>query len=89
MGCGSVGIAQQLLEAVGEPGAEVLYAWRSFEAYPYLTDLASATSVQVPLVDNGHDLSAMAAAITDRTRLIFVCTPNNPTGVAVQARRAH
>jgi histidinol-phosphate aminotransferase len=83
VGCGSVGIAQQLLAAVGEPGAEVLYAWRSFEAYPYLTDLANATSVQVPLIDYGHDLPAMAAAITDRTRLIFVCTPNNPTGVPV------
>jgi histidinol-phosphate aminotransferase len=84
VGCGSVGIAQQLLEAVGEPSAEVVYAWRSFEAYPYLTDLANATSVQVPLVGHGHDLSAMAAAITDRTRLIFVCTPNNPTGTPVR-----
>jgi histidinol-phosphate aminotransferase len=84
VGCGSVGVAQQLLEAVGEPGAEVLYAWRSFEAYPYLTDLANATSVQVPLKDCRHDLPAMAAAITDRTRLIFVCTPNNPTGPAVR-----
>jgi histidinol-phosphate aminotransferase len=83
VGCGSVGIAQQLLEAVGEPGAEVLYAWRSFEAYPYLTDLANATSVRVPLVNYGHDLPAMAAAVTDRTRLIFVCTPNNPTGTPV------
>jgi histidinol-phosphate aminotransferase len=84
VGCGSVGIAQQLLEAVGEPGAEVMYAWRSFEAYPYLTDLSGATSVRVPLRDCGHDLPAMAAAITDRTRLIFVCTPNNPTGTAVR-----
>ena len=84
VGCGSVGIAQQLLEAVGEPGAEVLYAWRSFEAYPYLTDLAGATSVRVPLTaDYAHDLPAMAAAITDRTRLIFVCTPNNPTGTTL------
>jgi histidinol-phosphate aminotransferase len=83
VGCGSVGIAQQLLEAVGEPAAEVIYAWRSFEAYPYLTDLANATSVRVPLRDFRHDLPAMAAAITDRTRLIFVCTPNNPTGSAV------
>jgi histidinol-phosphate aminotransferase len=83
VGCGSVGIAQQLLEAVGEPGAEVIYAWRSFEAYPYLTDLANATSVRVPLQDLRHDLVAMAAAITDQTRLIFVCTPNNPTGTAV------
>ena len=52
VGCGSVGIAQQLLEAVGEPGAEVIYAWRSFEAYPYLTDLANATSVRVPLTES-------------------------------------
>jgi histidinol-phosphate aminotransferase len=83
VGCGSVGVTQQLLEAVGEPGAEVLYAWRSFEAYPYLSDLAGVTSVRVPLRDEAHDLTAMADAITDRTRLIFVCNPNNPTGTAV------
>jgi histidinol-phosphate aminotransferase len=84
LGCGSVGIAQQLLEAVGEPGAEVVYAWRSFEAYPYLTQLANAEAVEVPLTDHTHDLTAMAAAITDRTRLIFVCNPNNPTGTVVR-----
>jgi histidinol-phosphate aminotransferase len=84
VGCGSVGLVQQLLEAVVEPGAEVLYAWRSFEAYPYLADLAGATSVRVPLRDERHDLPAMAAAITDATRLIFVCIPNNPTGTAVR-----
>src|SRR5258708_5354456 len=83
IGCGSVGLVQQLLEAVADPGAEVLYAWRSFEAYPYLADLAGATSVRVPLTDERHDLDAMAAAITDATRLIFVCTPNNPTGTIV------
>jgi len=83
VGCGSVGLVQQLLEAVVDPGAEVLYAWRSFEAYPYLADLAGATSVQVPLRDERHDLDAMAAAITEATRLIFVCTPNNPTGTVV------
>jgi histidinol-phosphate aminotransferase len=85
VGPGSVGVAQQLLEAVGEPGAEVLYAWRSFEAYPYLSDLAAASSVRVPLRDERHDLEAMASAITARTRLIFVCTPNNPTGTVVHA----
>ncbi len=84
LGCGSVGIAQQLLAAVGEPGAEVLYAWRSFEAYPYLTDLSGATSVQVPLADSAHDLTAMAEAITERTRLVFICNPNNPTGTVVR-----
>ena len=83
VGCGSVGLAQQLLETVGEPGAEVVYAWRSFESYPTLSDLAGATSVRVPLRDEVHDLAAMADAITDRTRLVFVCNPNNPTGTAV------
>jgi histidinol-phosphate aminotransferase len=83
IGCGSVGVAQQLLEAVGEPGAEVIYAWRSFEAYPYLSDLAGVTSVRIPLRAEAHDLTAMAGAITERTRLIFVCNPNNPTGTVV------
>lgn len=83
VGCGSVGVVQQLLEAVGEPGAEVMYAWRSFEAYPILVQLAGATAVTVPLRDEAHDLAAMAASITDRTRLVFVCNPNNPTGTAV------
>ena len=82
VGCGSVGVVQQLLEAVSDPGAQVLYAWRSFEAYPYLADLAGAESVRVPLRDEAHDLEAMAAAITSSTRLIFVCLPNNPTGTA-------
>jgi histidinol-phosphate aminotransferase len=83
VGCGSVGLVQQLLEAVVDPGAEVLYAWRSFEAYPYLSDLAGAVSIRVPLSDERHDLAAMAAAITPSTRLIFVCTPNNPTGTVI------
>jgi len=74
------------MEAVGEPGAEVLYAWRSFEAYPPLSDLAALTSVRVPLRDETHDLAAMAAAITPQTRLILVCNPNNPTGTVVRER---
>jgi histidinol-phosphate aminotransferase len=85
VGCGSVGVTQQLLEAVGEPGQEVMYAWRSFEAYPTLADLAAADSVRVPLRAETHDLTAMADAITPCTRLIFVCNPNNPTGTVVHA----
>ncbi|MEZ0076598.1 histidinol-phosphate transaminase [Planotetraspora sp. GP83] len=80
LGAGSVAVAQQLLETVGEPGAEVLYAWRSFEAYPLLVSLAGAVAVEVPLRDETHDLDAMADAVTPETRLIFVCNPNNPTG---------
>ncbi|GII62956.1 putative phenylalanine aminotransferase [Sphaerisporangium krabiense] len=80
LGAGSVTVAQQLFETVGEPGAEVIYAWRSFEAYPLLADLAGVTSVRVPLVEETHDLEAMAAAVTPATRMVFVCNPNNPTG---------
>ena len=84
-GTGSVGVCQQILQAVAGPGDEVLYAWRSFEAYPILTQIAGAVSVQEPLAaDERHDLAAMAAAITPRTRLILICTPNNPTGTPVR-----
>ena len=85
LGCGSVGVAQQLLVAAAEPGTEVLYAWRSFEAYPILVPLTGAADVRVPLSDETHDLAAMADAITPRTRVIFVCNPNNPTGTVVRA----
>ncbi|KNX39058.1 histidinol-phosphate transaminase [Luteipulveratus halotolerans] len=85
-GTGSVGVLGQLLQITCEPGDEVVYAWRSFEAYPIVVALAGATSVQVPLTaDARHDLDAMADAITDKTRLVIVCTPNNPTGPAVHA----
>jgi len=84
LGTGSVGLAQQLVQATADAGDDVLYAWRSFEAYPIITAIAGARSVQVPLDGSeGHDLEAMRAAVTDRTRLIFVCSPNNPTGTAV------
>ncbi|MER5764369.1 histidinol-phosphate transaminase [Streptomyces sp. NPDC002082] len=84
LGTGSVGITQHLVAAAAGPGDEVVFAWRSFEAYPLLTWAAGATSVQVPLRDETHDLDALADAVTDRTRLVFVCNPNNPTGTAVR-----
>ena len=83
LGPGSVGVLKQLMEAVSVPGAEVVYAWRSFEAYPPLADLAGSTSVRVPLVDETHDLEAMAKAITPSTRMVLICNPNNPTGTVV------
>ncbi|MDX3852982.1 histidinol-phosphate transaminase [Streptomyces sp. AK02-01A] len=84
-GTGSVGVAQQLLQATAGPGDEVIYAWRSFEAYPIITQISGAASIRVPLTTaEVHDLDAMAGAITDRTRLIFVCNPNNPTGTVVR-----
>jgi histidinol-phosphate aminotransferase len=81
---GSVALIYQLVQAFCEPGDEVVYAWRSFEAYPIAVAAAAATSVRVPVTADGrHDLDAMAAAVTDRTRVVLVCTPNNPTGPAV------
>ncbi|WP_067857754.1 histidinol-phosphate transaminase [Nocardia shimofusensis] len=91
IGCGSVALCQELVQITcSSPQDEVLFAWRSFEAYPIVTQVGNATAVQVPLTGaHGHDpayihdLDAMAAAVTERTRLIFVCNPNNPTGTAV------
>lgn len=80
-GTGSVGVCQQIIQAVAGAGDEVMYAWRSFEAYPIITTIAGATNVAVPLtLSGGHDLEAMLASITPNTRVIFICTPNNPTG---------
>ncbi|MBR7828640.1 histidinol-phosphate transaminase [Actinospica sp. MGRD01-02] len=84
VGTGSVGVLQQLVQATAGPGDEVLFAWRSFEAYPIITQIAGATAVTVSLrSDETHDLDAMAEAITERTRLVLVCNPNNPTGAIV------
>jgi histidinol-phosphate aminotransferase len=81
---GSVALIYQLVQAFCDPGDEVVYAWRSFEAYPIGVAAAGARSVRVPVTPDGrHDLDAMAAAITDHTRIVLVCTPNNPTGPAV------
>ncbi|MEU8146853.1 histidinol-phosphate transaminase [Nonomuraea sp. NPDC048901] len=83
VGAGSSEVCGQLLHTVSAPGSEVVFGWRSFEAYPILTAVAGGTAVPVPLRDHVQDLQAMAAAITDRTRLVFVCNPNNPTSTPV------
>ncbi len=83
-GTGSVAIIKQLLQAAVGEDDEVLYAWPSFEAYPDLANIAGLRSVQVPLRDFAHDLDALADAIGDRTRLVIVCNPNNPTGTVVR-----
>lgn len=81
---GSVSILFQLAQATSGPGDEILFSWRSFEAYPSLAVVAGSTAVTVPNDPaGGHDLDAMADAVTDRTRMIIVCTPNNPTGPIV------
>ena len=83
VGCGSVSLCQQLIQITASVGDEVMFGWRSFEIYPLQVRTAGATPVQVPLTDHTFDLDAMLAAITDKTRLIFVCNPNNPTSTVV------
>ena len=81
---GSVAVLFSLLTAFCEQGDEIIYAWRSFEAYPIGADLTGARTIRVPLrPDATHDIDAMAAAVTERTRVILVCSPNNPTGPVV------
>ena len=83
-GTGSVALLYHLVQASCAEGDEVVYAWRSFEAYPIAVGVTGATSVRVPLdADARHDLPAMRAAMTDRTKVVVVCTPNNPTGPVV------
>ena len=84
VGAGSVAVLAELISAAAGAGDEVIHSWRSFEAYPGLVTVAGATGIAVPgTPDFRHDLPAMAAAITERTRVIIVCSPNNPTGTIV------
>jgi histidinol-phosphate aminotransferase len=83
-GCGSVALAEHLARVTCLTGDEIVYSWRSFEAYPIIAATTGAKSIQVPnTAEHGHDLPAMAAAITPRTRMVLICNPNNPTGTAV------
>ncbi|MEU6858078.1 histidinol-phosphate transaminase [Glycomyces sp. NPDC046736] len=85
-GTGSVALIGHLMQAVGGSGGEIVYSWRSFEAYPITATVAGLRSVHVPnTADHRHDIDAMIAAIGPDTRAVLVCTPNNPTGPAVTA----
>jgi histidinol-phosphate aminotransferase len=84
VGAGSVALCQQLVQATCGPSDEVLFAWRSFEAYPLISQVAGVRQCTVPLRDHTHDLAGMLDAISPSTRLVFVCNPNNPTGTAVR-----
>ena len=81
---GSVAILYQLVHAAAGVGDEYIHAWPSFEAYPALGLSSGATAVPIALKpDQTHDLDAMLDAVTDRTRVIILCSPNNPTGPAI------
>jgi histidinol-phosphate aminotransferase len=82
-GCGSVGLLRQICMAYLDPGDEAVFPWISFEAYPISVATMGGAAVRTPLVDCAFDLDAVAEAVTRRTKLVLLATPNNPTGTAV------
>ncbi|MFJ5532592.1 histidinol-phosphate transaminase [Streptomyces sp. NPDC093261] len=86
VGSGSVGVALQLFQAVVRPADTVVYAWRTFDAYPLLAAMAGARPVPVPLSPDGsQDLGALLTALDHHTRVVVLCNPHNPTGSLVTA----
>jgi len=85
IGSGTCELLYLLAHATLERGDEVVLAKPSFTSYRDVVDIRGAVAVTVPLVDHTHDLDAMAAAVTPRTRMVFVCNPNNPTGTYVSS----
>ncbi len=85
-GCGGDEILELVAKTLLGPGDEVVHAWPSFAMYPIVTQGMGARGIAVPLdADFVHDLDAMAAAVTDRTRVVMLCNPNNPTGTSFGA----
>lgn len=80
LGNGSNDVLELLARTYVQPHHEVIFSQHAFVVYPLVTKAIGATPVAVPAVDYGHDLDGMAAAITDKTRMIFIANPNNPTG---------
>ncbi|MCL4145519.1 UNVERIFIED_CONTAM: hypothetical protein GTU68_063708, partial [Idotea baltica] len=83
VGCGSVGLLQQLCLTYLDPGDEAIFPWLSFEAYPVCVKMMGGVPINPPLVDHCFDMKAVAEAVTDRTKMILLATPNNPTGTAI------
>jgi histidinol-phosphate aminotransferase len=86
VGAGSVGLLQQLAMAYVRPGDEVVFGDPSFEAYPIFTRLCGGRPRPVPLSRHTIDVDGILAASTERTRMVLVAQPNNPTGTAVSGR---
>lgn len=83
VGNGSVGLIQQLCLGYVDPGDPVVYGWPSFEAYPVFVALAGGEAIAVPNDGETLDSDAIGDAIDERTKLVFVANPNNPTGTAL------
>lgn len=83
VGCGSSGLLQQVFMTYVSPGDDVVFPWHSFEIYPVFCTIFDARGIKVPLKDYAFDLDAVADAVTEQTSVVFLATPNNPTGTAI------
>jgi histidinol-phosphate aminotransferase len=80
LGNGSNEILELVARAFLTPGLEVIFSQHAFAVYPIVTQAVGATAVVVPALNYGHDLDAMLQSVTDKTRVVFIANPNNPTG---------
>ena len=80
VGNGADGVLNYLALALLEPGDEVAYCWPSFPVYPINAAKMGAVAVRAPLAGSSYDLAALAAVVSERTKLVYVTNPNNPTG---------
>ncbi len=85
LGNGSNDVLEIIARTFVSSDDEVLYSQYTFAVYPIVTQAIGAKGVVAPAVDFGHDLDAMAKLITDRTKVIFIANPNNPTGTYLPA----
>ena len=83
LGNGSNDILEMVARAFANTEHQVIYAQHSFAVYPIVTQAVGAEHIVIPAKDWGHDLPAMLAAVTDKTRLMFIANPNNPTGTSI------
>ena len=90
LGNGSNEILELVARAFLTPALEVVFSQHAFAVYPIVTQAAGATAVVVPALNYGHDLDAMLQAVNEKTRLVFIANPNNPTGTLLsQASLEH
>lgn len=84
-GAGSDEIILMICRAYLVPGDEIVIADQTFPQYKHNAEIEGAVTIEVPLKDGAHDLDAMLAAVNDRTKIVWICNPNNPTGTLVSA----
>ncbi|NOJ69027.1 histidinol-phosphate transaminase [Paenibacillus alvei] len=84
-GAGSDEIILMICRAYLVPGDEIVIADQTFPQYKHNAEIEGAVTIEVPLKDGAHNLDAMLAAVNDRTKIVWICNPNNPTGTIVSA----